>query len=550
MLISFVLATVVIESVAYKMSDAASRLYALELDDRPSTLLECTSRDGSVDSARYLLYLQKQHEISILERNLIDERLLDGEREEVPKPRQKKKRSVKSLRPYYFDQDGRAVFLKPKETVWYHLYVSGPALDSKVFHDKFRRRFRLPYDDFRSLLERVKGDEAFGRWRRKDAVGSHPSPIELLLLGTLRYLGRGLTFDDLEEYTAISEETHRVFFHVFIKFGAEVLHPELVKYPVNATEYETHRKEFDVGGLTGAGWSTDATNVIMWRCEHNLKQANTGFKQSHPARTYNLTCNHRKQILYTTKGHPSRWNDKTLAYADEFLTRVRKGEILQDVQFTLLSSNGTVATKYRGGWGIVDNGYHRWSFLQAPAKTHMMRNEERVSQWIESFRKDVECCFGILKGRWRVLKTGIRVEGARAADRIWLTCCALHNLLLESDGLNQEWEGELGNNDPQEIRQLPAAPLAISRLNDNRLRSFGSHQHMEESVREETVRRRLAGLADEQILSDDEEETEIEQDEDGCIFVRTLPYDEFRNRLIDHFTILFNRNKVKWPRSI
>jgi DDE superfamily endonuclease len=163
-----------------------------------------------------------------------------------------------------------------------------------------------------------------------------------------------------------------------------------------------------VGGLTGAGWSTDATNVIMWRCEHNLKQANTGFKQSHPARTYNLTCNYCKQILYTTKGHPSRWNDKTLAYADEFLTRVCKGEILQDVRFTLLSSNGIVAIKYRGGWGIVDKGYHRWSFLQAPAKTHMLRNDEAVSQWIESFRKDVECCFGILKGQWRVLKKGSR----------------------------------------------------------------------------------------------------------------------------------------------
>ncbi len=38
-----------------------------------------------------------------------------------------------------------------------------------------------------------------------------PTPIPLLLLTSLRYLGRGLTFDDLAENTAMSEETVRVF---------------------------------------------------------------------------------------------------------------------------------------------------------------------------------------------------------------------------------------------------------------------------------------------------------------------------------------------------
>jgi hypothetical protein len=30
----------------------------------------------------------------------------------------------------------------------------------------------------------------------------------------------------------------------------------------------------------------------------------------------------------------------------------------------------------------------------------------------ESLRRDVECCFGILKGRWRILKVGVRLHGA------------------------------------------------------------------------------------------------------------------------------------------
>ena len=37
------------------------------------------------------------------------------------------------------------------------------------------------------------------------------SPVELLVLGSLRYLGCGWTFDDCEESTAIDKEVHRRF---------------------------------------------------------------------------------------------------------------------------------------------------------------------------------------------------------------------------------------------------------------------------------------------------------------------------------------------------
>ena len=82
-------------------------------------------------------------------------------------------------------------------------------------------------------------------------------------------------------------------------------------------------------------------------------------------------------------------------------------------------------------------------------------DEIRWSKWLESMQKDVECTFVVLKGRWRILKSGIHLQGIDAVDNIWLMCCALHNWLLEIDGLNAErseisipgsdWEGELGD---------------------------------------------------------------------------------------------------------
>jgi hypothetical protein len=533
-----------------------------EADNRPSSLLECILDDGTMDVAKYLQYSARESEL--------DELLLKLMVKAINKKKDKRKvtkkpanRKHKHLRPYYFDDNGKKIILRPRQTLWYMMYVKNPAVDNDKFNKKFRRRFRMSHEQFKRLVERVVGDDSFMRWHpnAKDCFGTKASPIELLVLGALRYLGRGLTFDDLEEYTGIHEETHRQFFHKFIDFGSTTLYNEFVKMPTTAEEYKSSRKQYDIGGLTGAGFSTDATNVIMWRCSHNLRQANMGFKQSHPARTYNLTCNHSRRILHTTTGHPSRWNDKTLAHFDEFMCAVHEGKILQDVSFVLYSWEGNVgtsrleATRYCGAWGLVDNGYHRWACTQAPAKHSALRCEQRLSEWIESFRKDAECTFGILKGRFRVLKTGIRLDGPAASDKIWLTCCALHNLLLQADGLD-EWEGELGLND---LEDQVYAPFALQRLSKEDFTNFGSRHH-ETTARQDEQRSRYWERLQERHdgnnnNNDDDSATEDNADnnlrvrcsQDGSVVVNSLSYQDFRNRLVEHFDILYRQLKVQWP---
>jgi DDE superfamily endonuclease len=89
-------------------------------------------------------------------------------------------------------------------------------------------------------------------------------------------------------------------------------------------------------------------------------------------------------------------------------------------------------------------------------------------------RKDVECCVGILKGRFRILKTGIRLQLFTAVDNIWFTCCALHNYLLEVDGLHKQWargvssdyEREMGHHDTVEIERKNLRPEIFRRLDN------------------------------------------------------------------------------------
>jgi hypothetical protein len=129
------------------------------------------------------------------------------------------------------------------------MYVANPDLGSAKLHDKSRRRFRMSFSAYVCLLETIcDEEEVFKRWLPgRNYWGNKTSPIELLLLGALRYIERGLTFDDLEEYTAISEETHRQFLHSFIQYGSTRLFNAMVTMPTTVQEYQQSQRQNVIG---------------------------------------------------------------------------------------------------------------------------------------------------------------------------------------------------------------------------------------------------------------------------------------------------------------
>jgi hypothetical protein len=84
-------------------------------------------------------------------------------------------------------------------------------------------------------------------------------------VGAFCYLGRGWTFDDLGESTAISAETHQ-FFHQFIHIGNTTLYPQYVTSPQTAEEARTHMNEFQMAGFNGCVGSSDATCIVFVKC--------------------------------------------------------------------------------------------------------------------------------------------------------------------------------------------------------------------------------------------------------------------------------------------
>ena len=77
----------------------------------------------------------------------------------------------------------------------------------------------------------------------------------------------------------------------------------------------------------------------------------------------------------------------------------------------------------------------QWRTLQCPWKTPGTPHAQAYSKQLESVRKDVECFFGILKGRFRILKSAILFHDEGHISNMFKTCCVQYNILHAWDGL-------------------------------------------------------------------------------------------------------------------
>ena len=93
-------------------------------------------------------------------------------------------------------------------SAWWEDYIEDPQPNDTHWAKQFRQNFRLPYESFVMLLNMIlynKSNGLFDRWKNtkeRNRKNKEVSLIKLLLLGMLRYLGRGWAFDDV----------HRKFF--------------------------------------------------------------------------------------------------------------------------------------------------------------------------------------------------------------------------------------------------------------------------------------------------------------------------------------------------
>jgi hypothetical protein len=150
------------------------------MDQRPGTFGACYRRGVLVHELLHQYHLRRRDEDEAAHRLRRDRRnaenqssmafLIDGgmffggnQVEEpcaLPRIRRLKARHMTMTLP-----NGKKCAYVPTMSLWYILYICDPEVDCHRFLQTFRVRFRLPYESFLEIVERMKPLPEFQRWQ-------------------------------------------------------------------------------------------------------------------------------------------------------------------------------------------------------------------------------------------------------------------------------------------------------------------------------------------------------------------------------------------------
>ena len=344
-------------------------------------------------------------------------------------------------RPYRYDHlyakgDRRRRNLDPRKSLWWdlieHPEVGTPGSDK---YRKFRSKFRLPKPLVDKIMAEAQEHAPFADKAEGPSHGRGPGrhPLIIKVLAALRYLGKGVDYDTLEEMAHVSASLLKKFIPKFIDWYLVTFYPSQVYLP-EGEELERNLKVYEKLGTPGAYAETDGTHVAWDACPAGIRARFVG-KEGYPTIAFNVTVTHNKRVIHVAPWCAGAVNDQTQAQHDPLMCDLKLGRIHPEIEYRLYDER-EVLIVHKGLYLIVDNGYHQWRCCQAPLKHAMSDGAAMWSERMESIRKAVECVFGIMKKRFRILRHAFTLRDPRRIESIFRMCCALHNMILEHDKLD------------------------------------------------------------------------------------------------------------------
>ena len=270
-------------------------------------------------------------------------------------------------------------------------------------------------------------------------------------------------------------------------------------------------------------------------CPKSLSNICNG-KEAFPTIAYQAVVDHSRQILHITQGMYGSTNDITITKYDEFRRDVKRGKVFKDVEFSITDENEG-AHKCKRVYFICDGGYPKDSYLINPFGARSDMAEVYWSEWLESVRKDVECTFGVLKARFRILRNGMRFHKKIIVDAVMITCCILHNMLLHCDGLDMsQWDND---EDWENIDPNAGEEEDIEDISNTAVEVTDTSSHTENNPA--TLFATLGTLIPDNNSAITTPAEVIQRDMSN--------HRMKRRRLVRHFATQYKNGKLEWPKG-
>ncbi|GJR06070.1 ALP1-like protein [Tanacetum coccineum] len=331
-------------------------------------------------------------------------------------------------------------------------YFGDDEYEPKYPEEKFRRMYRMSSRLFNKILNDILSydvqplPEYFSYFRsRLDATGRKSIGHILKCTSAIRQMAYDTSPDAFDEYLQIVERTSRECLDHFTKCIHVLYYDKFLRRPT-ATDikkiYELHEEKHGLPGMLGS------IDCMHWDWKNCPKSLHGQFKRStnkYPTLMLEAVADQKLWIWHAYFGVPRANNDLNVLYGSPLFDD-EIADIAPECPFVV---NGHT---YRKGYYLADGIYPAWSTF---VKTFSVARDEKSLKFKrvqEAARKDIERAFGVLQGRWGIIRQPARAMQINTLKRIMYCCIILHNMILEDEGFEVNFRDMFVNPAPNIVR--------------------------------------------------------------------------------------------------
>lgn len=335
---------------------------------------------------------------------------IQDENTQTPPPLPKKKR--KQIRR---DREGAEQQLQQQ-------YFNQPP--ERMYDDAhFRGRYRMRRSLFLRIVEDVTRHDPYFQ-QKPDACGRLGfSPIHKCTVA-MRHLAYGASYDQLDEHFQIAKETVAQTVKHFAKAVIAVYNERYLR-PANDDDVARLAHVAAQRGFPGMLGSIDCMHWEWKNCPVGWQGQFQG-RSGTPSIILEAVASYDTHIWHAFFGMSGANNDINVLNKSPLFDDVCEGRRPR-VPFVVNNN------PYSLGYYLTDGIYPRWAAFM-PAYTHPNEAPMKTfTKWQESYRKDVERAFGVLQGRFAVIRSPAKYMELETIRHVMIACIILHNMIVEDE---------------------------------------------------------------------------------------------------------------------
>ncbi len=372
--------------------------------------------------------------------------------------------------------------------------------------NKFKRMYRMSFNAFSHLVDILTPYLEEGRhyWKSGDA---RICP-EVVIASGIRWFAGGSYLDICEIFHISKASFYRC---AGLLIDAIKKCPELqIKFPTNLEEIRAAAKQFRVlsseNVMRGCIGALDGCFIrIKAPASGNVVNYYSGHYEDHGL-NLQACCNHRCQFIFASVAAPGSVSDMRA------LQKTKLFDKLRNVPLTY--------------YIVADAAYAVSEKILVPFTGSQRRNPHRdaFNFFLSQLRIRIEQAFGLLLGKWRILRGPMECSLANNS-RIIMACCRLHNYVIDrdwapdnpnasSDDMANIHDGDTGPSQPSHTEPQPNQLVLLT----NQPASLNTHP-VPQSNQTGRARARAAmnSLGYMPTVEDSDDSSDDDDDDDGDV---------------------------------